>query len=59
MGCTGAMTLVELGSWSRAADLALLAEALEYGPQTYDWPVTGWSVRDLRELLVHQTGAHK
>ena len=34
-----------------AADLALLEEALERGPQAYGWPVTVWSVRDLRELL--------
>jgi transposase len=39
-----------------AADLALLAEALERGPQAYGWPVTTWSVRDLRELLLQQHG---
>ena len=39
-----------------AADLALLAEALERGPQAYGWPVAIWSVRDLRELLVQQQG---
>jgi transposase len=39
-----------------AADLALLAEALERGPGAYGWPVTIWSVRDLRELLLQQHG---
>jgi transposase len=32
------------------ADLALLDEALERGPQAYGWPVTIRSIRDLREL---------
>ena len=39
-----------------AADLALLAEALERGPGAYGWPITIWSVRDLRELLRRQRG---
>jgi transposase len=39
-----------------AADLALLAEALERGPLAYGWPVTIWSVRDLRALLLQQRG---
>ena len=39
-----------------AADLALLAEALERGPGAYGWPVTIWSVRDLRELLLREHG---
>jgi transposase len=38
------------------AELALLAEALERGPQAYGWPVTVWSVRDLRELLAQERG---
>jgi transposase len=37
-----------------AADLELLAEALERGPHAYGWPVTVWSVRDLAELLRQQ-----
>jgi transposase len=35
-------------------ELALLDEALERGPQAYGWPVTVWSIRDLRELLWQQ-----
>jgi transposase len=34
-----------------AEDLALLADALERGPQAYGWPVAVWSVRDLAALL--------
>ncbi len=33
------------------AELALLDEALERGPQAYGWPVTVWSIRDLCEFL--------
>jgi transposase len=40
----------------QAADLALLAAALEQGPQAYGWPVTVWSVRDLGELLRQEHG---
>src|SRR5829696_4009612 len=32
-------------------DLTLLDEALQRGPLAYGWPVTVWSIRDLRELL--------
>jgi transposase len=32
-------------------DLAFLDEALQRGPAGYGWPVTVWSIRDLRELL--------
>jgi transposase len=39
-----------------SADLELLDEALERGPQAYGWPVTIWSVRDLREFLWQQRG---
>jgi transposase len=39
-----------------AEDLALLADALERGPQAYGWPVAVWSVRDLVELLRQQRG---
>ena len=38
------------------ADLALLDEALKRGPQAYGWPVTTWSVRDLREVLRRERG---
>jgi hypothetical protein len=34
-----------------AGDLAFLDEALQRGPEAYGWPVTVWSIRDLRELL--------
>jgi transposase len=34
-----------------AADLAFLDEALQRSPGAYGWPVTVWSIRDLRELL--------
>ena len=34
-----------------AADLAFLDTALQRGPQAYGWPVSTWSIRDLRELL--------
>ena len=40
----------------RAAELALLTEALERGPQAYGWPVTVWSLRDLGELLRQRRG---
>ena len=33
------------------AELALLDEALDRGPQAYGWPVTVWSIRDLCEFL--------
>jgi len=33
------------------ADLAFLDEALQRPPGAYGWPVTVWSIRDLRELL--------
>ncbi len=33
------------------AELALLDEALQRGPQAYGWPVTVWSIRDLCEFL--------
>ena len=33
------------------ADLAFLDEALQRPPGAYGWPVTVWSLRDLRELL--------
>ena len=36
------------------AELALLDEALERGPQAYGWPVTVWSIRDLCEFLWQQ-----
>lgn len=36
------------------AELALLDEALERGPQAYGWPVTVWSIRDLCEFLRRQ-----
>ena len=39
-----------------AAALAFLREALEASPQTYDVPVTIWSIRDLREVLAHRLG---
>jgi transposase len=39
-----------------AAALAFLEEALEAGPQAYGLPVTIWSIRDLREVLVHRLG---
>ena len=39
-----------------AAALAFLGEALEARPQTYGLPVTIWSIRDLREVLVHRLG---
>ena len=39
-----------------AAALAFLVEALETGPQAYGLPVTVWSVRDLREVLVARLG---
>jgi transposase len=35
---------------------AFLAEALDAGPQAYGLPVTIWSIRDLREVLVHHLG---
>jgi len=35
----------------RPADLAFLDEALQRPPGDYGWPVTVWSLRDLRELL--------
>jgi transposase len=38
------------------ADLAFLAEALVRGPQHYGWPVTIWSVRELRAFLGQQPG---
>jgi transposase len=41
-----------------AEDFAFLAEALERGPQAYGWPVTVWSIRDLRELLAQQRNVH-
>ena len=34
-----------------AGDLAFLDDALPRGPEAYGWPVTVWSIRDLRELL--------
>jgi hypothetical protein len=37
-----------------SADLALLEDALEQGPQLSGWPVTLGSVRDLREFLWQQ-----
>jgi transposase len=36
------------------AELGLLDEALERGPQAYGWPVTVWSIRDLCEFLWQQ-----
>ena len=36
------------------AELALLDEALERGPQAYGWPVTVWSIRDLCEFVWQQ-----
>jgi transposase len=36
------------------ADLAFLDEALQRSPGAYGWPVTVWSIRDLRELLRQQ-----
>jgi len=39
-----------------AAALAFLGEALEAGPHAYGLPVTIWSIRDLREVLVHHLG---
>lgn len=36
------------------AELTLLDEALERGPQAYGWPVTTWSIRDLCEFLWQQ-----
>jgi transposase len=39
-----------------AAALAFLGEALEAGPQAYGLPVTVWSIRDLREVLVARLG---
>jgi transposase len=36
--------------------LAFLEEALDAGPQAYGLPVTIWSIRDLREVLVHHLG---
>ncbi|MDF3016348.1 MAG: hypothetical protein K0R44_1573 [Thermomicrobiales bacterium] len=38
------------------AALAFLEEALEAGPQAYGLPVTIWSIRDRREVLVHHLG---
>jgi len=38
------------------ADWALLAEALERGPQAYGVPVTIWSIRDLHALLERERG---
>jgi hypothetical protein len=37
-------------------DVAFLADALERGLQHCGWPVTVWSVRDLRVLLGQQRG---
>jgi transposase len=37
-----------------ADDLAFLDAALQRGPEATGWPVTVWSLRDLRELLRHQ-----
>ena len=37
---------------------AFLEEALEAGLQAYGLPVTIWSIRDLREVLVHRLGVH-
>jgi transposase len=34
-----------------AGDRAFLDDALPRGPEAYGWPVTVWSIRDLRELL--------
>ena len=39
-----------------AADRALLAEALDRGPQAYGAPVTIWSIRDLQALLQREHG---
>src|SRR5262245_24414407 len=39
-----------------AAALAFLEEALATGPQAYGLPVTIWSIRDLREVLVARLG---
>jgi putative transposase len=39
-----------------AAALAFLREALESDPRAYGLPVTVWSIRDLRELLVRRLG---
>ncbi len=36
------------------ADLALLIEALERGPQAYGRPRTDWTIRDLQQLLWQQ-----
>jgi transposase len=38
------------------ADRALLAEALDRGPQAYGVPVTIWSIRDLHALLQRERG---
>ena len=38
------------------AELALLDEALERGPQAYGWPVAVWSIRDLGEFLWQERG---
>src|SRR5262245_18458694 len=38
------------------ADRALGEAALERGPQAYDWPMTGWSIRDLQALLERERG---
>lgn len=38
------------------ADRALLAEALDRGPQAYGVPVTIWSIRDLQALLQREHG---
>jgi transposase len=37
-----------------AAARALLAEALERGPEAFGFPVTAWSVRDLHALLARR-----
>jgi transposase len=37
-------------------DLTLLDAALQRGPLAYGWPVTVWSIRDLRELLRQRRG---
>lgn len=39
-----------------AAAWAFLEEALEAGPPAYGLPVTIWSIRDLREVLVQHLG---
>jgi transposase len=41
-----------------AAALAFLSAALEASPHAYGLPVTIWSIRNLRDVLVHHLGVH-